>query len=76
IGDTRSLTGQKVPELFMVDFPCHENGWKQAGDTPLTGTESTLPSPPLGVVQRRLTCTHQRVYPGLTNEPRHWVRSN
>lgn len=35
-----------------------------------------MPSPPLGVVQRRLTFTHQRVYPGLTNEPRHWVRSN
>ncbi|EBB9808736.1 DUF3748 domain-containing protein [Salmonella enterica] len=76
IGDTLSLTGQKVPELFIVDLPCHENGWKQAGDTPLTGTESTMPSPPLGVVQRRLTFTHQRVYPGLTNEPRHWVRSN
>ncbi|CQF20651.1 ATP/GTP-binding protein [Salmonella enterica subsp. enterica serovar Typhimurium str. DT104] len=76
IGDTLSLTGKKVPELFIVDLPCHENGWKQAGDTPLTGTESTMPSPPLGVVQRRLTFTHQRVYPGLTNEPRHWVRSN
>ncbi|EEP1025733.1 DUF3748 domain-containing protein, partial [Salmonella enterica] len=76
IGDTLSLTGEKVPELFIVDLPCHENGWKQAGDTPLTGTETTMPSPPLGVVQRRLTFTHQRVYPGLTNQPRHWVRSN
>ncbi len=25
--------GQKVPELLIVDLPCHENGWKQAGDT-------------------------------------------
>ncbi len=35
-----------------------------------------MPSPPLGVVQRRLAFNHQRVYPGFTNEPRHWVRSN
>ncbi|MGS8722571.1 DUF3748 domain-containing protein, partial [Salmonella enterica subsp. enterica serovar Infantis] len=76
IGDTLSLTDQKVPELFIVDLPSHENGWKQSGDTPLTGTESTMPTPPLGVDQPRLTFTHQRVYPGLTHEPRPWVSSN
>jgi hypothetical protein len=34
-----------------------------------------MPAPPAGVVQRRLTFTHQRRYPGLVNTPRHWVRS-
>lgn len=31
---------------------------------------------PAGVVQRRLTFTHERRYPGLVNTPRHWVRAN
>ncbi|MCR2260215.1 DUF3748 domain-containing protein, partial [Salmonella enterica] len=39
-------------------------------------TETTLPAPPRGVVQRRLTFTHHRIYPGLVNIPRHWVRCN
>ncbi|MBJ8877146.1 DUF3748 domain-containing protein [Citrobacter koseri] len=76
IGDTLSAKGEKVPELFLVALPQDEKGWKQAGDMPLTGTESTLPAPPAGVVQRRLTFTHDRVFPGLVNVPRHWVRSN
>ncbi|GAS61156.1 hypothetical protein NGUA37_04304 [Salmonella enterica] len=33
-------------------------------------------APLLGVVQRSLAFPPQRVYPGLTSEPRHWVRSN
>ena len=74
IGDTRSASGEKVPELFIVTLPLDEAGWKQAGCGPLCGTESTLPAPPAGVVQRRLTFTHQRKYPGLACVPRHWVR--
>lgn len=27
-------------------------------------------------MQRRLTFTHHRAYPGLVNVPRHWVRCN
>jgi len=76
IGDTLSLNGEKVPELFIVTLPMSEAGWKQAGDTPLCGTENSLPAPPAGVVQRRLTFTHDRAYPGLVNVPRHWVRCN
>ncbi|HAX7382572.1 TPA: DUF3748 domain-containing protein, partial [Escherichia coli] len=66
----------KVPELFIVELPKDEAGWKAAGDVPLSGTETTLPAPPRGVVQRRLTFTHHRAYPGLVNVPRHWVRCN
>ena len=76
IGDTVSLAGEKVPELFIVELPSDEQGWKQAGDAPLQGTNTTLPAPPAGVRQRRLTFTHQRAFPGMVNVPRHWVRSH
>jgi len=76
IGDTLSLSGEKIPELFIVDLPKGESGWKQAGDVPLCGSESIMPAPPAGVVQRRLTFTHDRAFPGLVNTPRHWVRCN
>ena len=76
IGDTLAVNGDKVPELFIVELPESEQGWKQSGDAPLAGTETTMPAPPAGVVQRRLTFTHQRRYPGLVNTPRHWVRAN
>lgn len=76
IGDTLSVKGEKVPELFIVELPKDEEGWKHAGDIPLQGTADMLPAPPAGVAQRRLTFTHQRAYPGLVNVPRHWVRSD
>ncbi len=76
IGDTVSVGGEKVPELFIVDLPQDENAWKTPGEQPLEGTESTMPAPPSGVTQRRLTFTHDRAFPGLVNQPRHWVRSN
>lgn len=76
IGDTLSVTGEKVPELFIVDLPQNESGWKQPSDAPLEGTEATMPAPPSGIHQRRLTFTHERAFPGLVNQPRHWVRSN
>lgn len=75
IGDTLSERGEKVPELFIVDLPHDETGWKRAGDEPLEGTADKMPAPPAGVMQRRLTFTHENRYPGLVNVPRHWVRS-
>lgn len=72
IGDTLSAQGEKIPELFVVDLPTDEQGWKSAGP----GTPDTMPTPPQGVGQKRLTFTHNRNYPGLVNVPRHWVRSN
>lgn len=76
IGDTLSLKGEKVPELFIVDLPKDEASWKLAGEIPLCGTEFETPAPPKGVKQRRLTFTHDNAFPGLANVPRHWVRSN
>lgn len=72
IGDTLSTRGEKVPELFIVDLPQEEAVWRQASP----GSAVSLPAPPAGVMQRRLTFTHARRYPGLATVPRHWVRSN
>lgn len=76
IGDTLSESGDKVPELFIVDLPKKKEAYFIAGDEPIEGTQTTLPAPPAGVQQRRLTFTHQRRYPGLATQPRHWVRSS
>lgn len=45
IGDTLAVNGDKVPELFIVELPESEQGWKQSGDAPLAGTETTMPAP-------------------------------
>ncbi len=57
-----------------MSLPQDEAGWKAAGDAPVSGTETTLPAPPRGVVQRRLTFPSG--LSGLVNVPRHWVRCN
>ncbi len=72
IGDTVTLDGNTVSELFVVDIP---EDVRLAGNAPLCGTETTRPAPPSGVSQRRLTHTSMRKYPGL-GPMRHWPRSN
>lgn len=76
IGDTLSPQGEKLPEVFVVDLPENDSDYAKAGDAPLQGTATTLPAPPLGVQQRRLTHTSQRRYPGVATTPRHWLRSS
>ncbi|MCS3432637.1 DUF3748 domain-containing protein [Klebsiella sp. BIGb0407] len=76
IGDTCSLSGEKVPELFIVDLPDELADFQQAAAEPLAGTSTAMPAPPKGIQQRRLTFTSQNRYPGLVNLPRHWVRSS
>lgn len=76
IGDTLSATGEKVPEVFVVDLPEDNADFALPGESPLEGTETRLPAPPLGVQQRRLTFTADRRYPGLATTPRHWLRSS
>ncbi|WP_127959281.1 DUF3748 domain-containing protein [Serratia microhaemolytica] len=76
IGDTRSACGNKVAEIFLVDLPEDLAAYAQPGDMPLQGTPTELPAPPKGVVQRRLTYTAERRYPGLVTTPRHWLRSS
>ncbi|MBP6121569.1 MULTISPECIES: DUF3748 domain-containing protein [Providencia] len=76
IGDTHSVSGEIIPEVFIIDLPSEPESFKVAGSSPLQGTEFDLPSPPKYVQQRRLTYTHQRKYPGLAKQPRHWLRSS
>lgn len=59
-----------VSEVFVVDLP---DDLTVAGDGPLAGTETRRPAPPQDVIQRRLTGTEHRKYPGLQG-PRHWLR--
>lgn len=76
IGDTLSASGEKLPEVFVVDLPEADEGYQRAGASPLQGTATTLPSPPEGVRQRRLTFTAEQAFPGVALQPRHWLRAS
>jgi hypothetical protein len=76
IGDTLSAQGETLSEVFVVDLPENDTDYIKQGSGPLQGTENTLPTPPLGVLQRRLTYTGHRRYPGVMTTPRHWIRSS
>ena len=72
LGDVVAGNGQTVSEAFVVDLP---DDPMHRGDGLLEGTATTLPAAPRGVLQRRLTFTADREYPGLQG-PRHWPRSS
>jgi hypothetical protein len=71
-GIVRSPKGEPIPEVFIVDLP---EDLTIMGNGPLAGTETTAPRPPKGCVQRRLTHTVDRKYPGIRGV-RHWLRSS
>lgn len=71
LGDLIMASGTVVTELFLVDLP---PDLRQPGAEPLEGTAWRRPAPPAGTVQRRLTRTTDRRYPGIQG-PRHWPRS-
>ncbi|MBN1558094.1 MAG: DUF3748 domain-containing protein, partial [Lentisphaerae bacterium] len=70
-GRVRTTSGEDIVEVFIVDLP---GDLTAAGNRPLAGTPTTRPAPPRDTVQRRLTCTADRPYPGIQG-PRHWLRS-
>lgn len=72
-GTVTSDTGALHAEVFIVDLP---DDLTIPGAAPLEGTATTRPAPPRGVVQRRLTFTDDRAFPGLVAAPRHWLRSS
>jgi len=74
LGNVRDSKGKELTEVFVVDIP--ERIDIAGEDGPLEGTKTTMPMPPKGAVQRRLTRTEGRKYPGVAAEPRHWVRSS
>jgi Tol biopolymer transport system component len=63
---------ESISEVFIVDLP---HDVTIPGDGPLAGTETRRPFPPKGTMQRRLTFTVDRKYPGIQG-PRHWLRSS
>jgi hypothetical protein len=71
-GHVADLGGNTISEVFIVDLP---DDLTIAGAGPLEGTASRRPRPPRGTIQRRLTHTAERKYPGLQG-PRHWLRSS
>jgi hypothetical protein len=74
LGNVRDKKGRQLTEVFVVDIP--ERIDIRGDDGPLEGTQTTMPMPPKGAAQRRLTNTEGRKYPGVAAEPRHWVRSS
>lgn len=71
LGLVTSVDGRQHPEVFVADLP---DDLTRAGDGPLEGTAVTRPAPPRGVVQRRVTYTDARAFPGVVTAPRHWLR--
>lgn len=71
-GMVQGTNGAGFPEVFIVDLP---DDLTQAGANPLQGTESLMPAPPAGAIQRRLTRTEGRRFPGI-HGARHWLRSS
>ncbi|MHC4707615.1 MAG: DUF3748 domain-containing protein [Planctomycetota bacterium] len=74
LGKLRTKEAKDLVEVFVVDIPDQIDA--PGDDGPLEGTETTMPMPPKGTNQRRLTHTEHRRYPGVVAEPRHWVRSS
>jgi len=74
LGVVRLPGGGELTEVFVVDIPDRIDLPGEAG--PLEGTAGTMPAPPRGTTQRRLTFTADRKFPGVAREPRHWVRSS
>ena len=70
-GHVVTADGATISEVFIADLP---EDLTVHGDGPLEGTKTTRPRPPRGTVQRRLTNTAGRRYPGIQG-PRHWLRS-
>jgi hypothetical protein len=67
-GNVRDENGKTKTEIFVVDIPADIT--KAAPGAPLEGTARTMPAPPSGALQRRVTYSEEGVH-----GPRHWLRS-
>jgi hypothetical protein len=72
LGNVVAPDGREHAEIFLVEVPADVT---RAGERPLEGTPTLRPAPPRGTVQRRLTFTSGRKFPGVAAVPRHWVRA-
>lgn len=71
-GQVVTTKGETISEIFVADLP---EDVTQSGASPLEGTERRMPAPPRGTVQRRLTFTADRKFPGIQGK-RHWLRAS
>ena len=71
-GHVRDSNDSLVTEVFIADVP--EDITKPSGTQHLQGTLESRPSVPHGLLQRRVTFTTTRKFPGLQG-PRFWMRS-
>lgn len=62
IGTVKNNEGENSDEVFIVDIP--EDITIENEKNPIKGTETSLPAPPKGASQRRLTYTTTSKYPG------------
>lgn len=62
IGTVKNKEGENVDEVFIVDIPEDITNVGEYG--PLEGTKTTMPAPPKGTHQRRLTYTSNSILPG------------
>jgi hypothetical protein len=69
-GQVLTARQQTISEVFIADLP---EDVRLEGNGPLAGTATRRPFPPRNTVQRRLTFTADRKFPGLQG-PRHWLR--
>jgi hypothetical protein len=72
-GNLKDAKNAAVTEIFVSDIP--DNVTLAVPGKPLEGTENTRPNVPLGLVQRRITFTAERKFPGVQG-PRFWLRSS
>jgi hypothetical protein len=72
-GHVRNTDGSLLTEIFVSDIP-EDVTVPQAGMR-LEGSLEKRPTVPKGLVQRRVTYTTERKYPGLQG-PRFWLRSS
>ncbi len=71
-GHVKTANGSLLTEVFVADIP---DDITVAGDAPLEGSLTSRPAVPRGLVQRRVTFTQDRKFPGLQG-PRFWLRSS
>ena len=62
IGTVKNNKGEYIDEIFIVDIP--DDITKVGENGPLEGTKTTMPAPPFGAQQRRLTFTANSNNPG------------
>ncbi len=72
-GKTIDAAGNEVPEVYIVNIP---DDITKPGAGPLEGTMTNMPYPPAGAEVIRLTRTADCKYPGLSTDPRFWLRTS